>query len=51
MKIIYTENMKLAERAGILQEFEEETLTLIENLSGYYLNARYKETMHGLHKR
>ena len=41
---------KLAELAGILQEFEEETLRLIENLSGYYLNSRYKETIDALAK-
>jgi HEPN domain-containing protein len=32
---------RLAELAGILHEFDQETLTFIENLSGYYLNARY----------
>jgi HEPN domain-containing protein len=41
---------KLAELAGIRQEFDEETLTLIESLSGYYLNARYKETINTLSK-
>jgi HEPN domain-containing protein len=41
---------KLAELAGIRQEFKEETLLLIENLSGYYLNARYKETIEALSK-
>jgi len=41
---------KLAELAGILQEFEEQTLVLIESLSGYYLNARYKETISALTK-
>jgi len=41
---------KLAELAGIRQEFDEETLTLIESLSGYYLNARYKETIDALSK-
>lgn len=41
---------KLAELAGILPEFNEETLTLIGNLSGYYLNARYKETIEALSK-
>jgi len=41
---------KLAELAGIIQEFDEETLTLIESLSAYYLNARYKETISTLTK-
>ncbi len=41
---------RLSELAGILQEFEQETLTFIENLSGYYLNARYKETIGALSK-
>jgi HEPN domain-containing protein len=41
---------KLAELAGILQEFEEEALALIEKLSSYYLNARYKETIDALSK-
>ncbi|MGH7493099.1 MAG: HEPN domain-containing protein [bacterium] len=41
---------KLAELAGLLHEFREETLTLVENLSGYYLNARYKETIEALVK-
>ena len=36
---------KLAELAGIRQEFDEGKLTLIESLSAYYLNARYKETI------
>jgi HEPN domain-containing protein len=40
----------LAENAGILQEFDEETRVLFENLSGYYLNARYKETIQSLSK-
>jgi HEPN domain-containing protein len=39
---------KLAELAGILQEFDQATLTFIENLSGYYLNACYKETIDAL---
>jgi HEPN domain-containing protein len=41
---------KLAELAGVRHEFDEETLTLIESLSGYYLNARYKETIDALSK-
>ena len=41
---------KLAELAGIRQEFDEDTLTLIESLSGYYLNSRYKETIETLAK-
>jgi HEPN domain-containing protein len=41
---------KLAELADIRQEFEEDTLVLIENLSGYYLSARYKETIAALSK-
>jgi HEPN domain-containing protein len=41
---------RLAEFAGILHEFDQETLTFIENLSGYYLNARYKETIDALSK-
>ena len=41
---------KLAELAGILQGFDEETLALIESLSAYYLNARYKETITTLTK-
>lgn len=41
---------KLAELAGLRQEFDEETLMLIESLSGYYLNARYKETIEALSK-
>jgi HEPN domain-containing protein len=36
---------KLAEFAGIIEEFDEQTLALVENLSAYYLNARYKETI------
>ncbi len=41
---------KLAELAGILPEFSEETLSLIEKLGSYYLNARYKETIDALSK-
>lgn len=41
---------KLAELAGILPEFNEETLALIEKLGSYYLNARYKETIDALSK-
>ena len=41
---------KLAELAGITQEFDEDTLALIESLSAYYLNARYKETIAALTK-
>ena len=41
---------KLAELAGIRQEFDEGKLTLIESLSAYYLNARYKETIEALSK-
>jgi HEPN domain-containing protein len=41
---------KLAELAGVRHEFDEEALTLIESLSGYYLNARYKETIDTLSK-
>lgn len=41
---------KLAELAGILPEFNDETLALIENLGSYYLNARYKETIDALSK-
>ena len=41
---------KLAENAGILQEIDDETFALFEDLSGYYLNARYKETIRALSK-
>lgn len=41
---------KLAELTGTFHEFNEETLTLVETLSGYYLNARYKETIEALSK-
>lgn len=41
---------KLAGLAGVRHEFEEAALVLIENLSGYYLNARYKETIAALSK-
>jgi HEPN domain-containing protein len=40
----------LAENAGLLQEIDEETRMLFEDLSGYYLNARYKETIQSLSK-
>jgi len=40
----------LAENAGILQEIDEETRVLFEDLSGYYLNACYKETIQALSK-
>lgn len=40
----------LAENAGLLQEVDEETRVMFEDLSGYYLNARYKETIQALSK-
>jgi HEPN domain-containing protein len=39
---------RLSAHAGILHEFDQETLTFVESLSGYYLNARYKETIDAL---
>jgi HEPN domain-containing protein len=39
---------KIASIADILQEFGEEQRLLIEDLSAYYLNARYKETIEAL---
>lgn len=41
---------KLAALAELLSEFDEEQSVFIDDLSAYYLNARYKETISDLSK-
>ena len=41
---------RLAEIASVIHEFDESTLTKLDFLSNYYINARYKEDLTQLSK-